>query len=591
MKVVVIGAGFGGLAAGIRLRALGHDVTVLEKRHQAGGRAGMLRQDGFTFDLGPTIITAPHLIRELFELAGRPMERYVRLVPVDPFYRVRFDDGSSIDWGADESARLASIRRLSPGDVDGYQRFAAHARHIFDEAFPLIEQPFNSLGPMFRAIPALFRTRSWRSVAALVESEVREPRIRQLLSFHPLLIGGNPFDSPALYALIHELERRWGVWFVEGGTGALVAALVQLFLDIGGQLRLNAEVTSIEVNARRATAVRVATGDAILTDLVVSNGDVVRTYRSLVPESSRTVNTDARLARYRQSMSLFVLYFGTNRRYEDVAHHEILLGPRYRGLLDDVFHHGTLAEDFSLYLHRPTATDPSLAPPGCDAWYVLSPVPNLSSGVDWASASGEYRDRIIAHLEARVLPGLSSHIVSEARVDPRYFRDELNSELGSAFSLQPLFRQSAWFRPHSQSEDIENLYFVGAGTHPGAGIPGVLSSAKIVANLVRTWDVGRGRNLISSGSEPEREADPRNRRRLADERNEREVDGQSLAEKAEAVRVDAFGFTVDREDPVLGDEGNPPAQPGLPAKHDNGIGRDIVSLVAPPEPKGEVRVP
>jgi phytoene desaturase len=485
VRIVVVGAGFGGLAAAIRMRARGHEVTVVEKRHQAGGRAGVIRQDGFTFDLGPTIITAPHLIEELFQLGGHRVEDFVRLVLIEPFYRVRFSDGSSIDWGGDEDARVEAVRRLSPGDVDGYRRFAIRAHRIFHEAFPLIDQPFDSLGPMVRAIPPLVRTRAWQSVAALVESEVHDPRIRQLLSFHPLLIGGNPFDSPAIYALIHELERRWGVWFAEGGTGALVEALVRLLERMGGHLRLGAEVEAIEVDAnRRATGVRIAGGDVLPADAVISNGDVVRTYRDLVPPSARRINSDRRLARYRQSMSLFVLYFGTNRRYDDVAHHEILLGPRYRGLLDDVFHHGVLAEDFSLYLHRPTATDPSLAPTGCDAWYVLSPVPNLASGVDWASVASAYRDRIVRHLEDRLLPGLTSHLVTETSVDPRYFRDELNSELGSAFSLQPLFRQSAWFRPHAQSEDVPNLYFVGAGTHPGAGIPGVLSSACIVERLI-----------------------------------------------------------------------------------------------------------
>jgi phytoene desaturase len=484
VRIVVVGAGFGGLAAAIRLRQRGHDVTVVEKRHQAGGRAGVLKQDGFTFDMGPTILTAPHLIQELFHLAGRQMEDFIRLVPVDPFYRVRFEDGSQVDWGSSEAARLETIRRLSPDDVPGYRRFAATPRDIIEDAFPLIDQPFDSLGPMARALPALVRAKAWQSVAALVASEVRDERTRQLLSFHPLLIGGNPFDTPSIYALIHELERRWGVWFAEGGTGALIEALVRLLRDMGGAIRLDAEVTAIEVDGDRATAVRLVSGERMAADAIVFNGDVVRAYRDLVPASARRTNSDRRIARYRQGMSLFVMYFGTSRRYDHVAHHEILLGPRFQGLLDDVFNRRRLAEDFSLYLHRPTATDPSLAPPGCDAWYVLSPVPNLGSGIDWASAARPYRDRIVRHLEARVLPDLSQHIVTEACVDPRYFRDELNAELGSAFSFQPLLRQSAWFRGHVQSEDIPNLYFVGAGTHPGAGIPGVLSSARIVDRLL-----------------------------------------------------------------------------------------------------------
>jgi phytoene desaturase len=483
MRIVVIGAGLGGLAAAIRLRARGHEVEIVEKRDQAGGRAAVFRQDGFTFDAGPTIITAPQLVEELFRLGGRQMADYVHLVRVDPFYRVRFHDGTSIDWSSSDTDRERAIAALSPADVAGYRRFAGEARDIFERAYPLIDQSFDRLGTMAKTVPALFRARAWKSVASMVEASVSDPRIRQLLSFHPLLIGGNPYDSPSIYALIHELERRWGVWFAMGGTGALVASLVRLFEDIGGSVRLSAEVRSIAVDGtRQARSVTLRSGERIEADAVVFNGDVVRCYRDLIPQASRRVNNDRRLGRYQHGMSLFVLYFGTNRRYEHVTHHEILLGPRYRGLLDDVFNRRVLADDFSLYLHRSTATDRSLAPDGCDAWYVLSPVPHLGSGIDWSAAGDAYRDRIVRHLEERLLPDLSRHIVTERRVDPRYFDEELNSHLGSAFSVQPLLTQSAWFRPHCQSEDVANLYFVGAGTHPGAGIPGVLSSAKIVAS-------------------------------------------------------------------------------------------------------------
>ena len=485
MRIVVIGAGFGGLAAAIRLQAGGHQVVIAEKRDQPGGRAGVFRQDGFVFDAGPTIITAPQLIEELFTLAGRRMADYVRLVPVNPFYRVRFHDGTWIDWSSSESERESAIAALSPDDVTGYRHFADHARRVFEQAFPLIDQSFDDLSAMVKATPALLRARAWKSVAAMVDANVSDPRIRQLLSFHPLLIGGNPYDSPAIYALIHELEKRWGVWFAIGGTNAVIAALVRLFEELGGVLRLNAEVRSIDVrNSGRAESAALSNGERLFCDAIVCNGDVVRCYRDLLPRAARSVNSDRRLERYRQSMSLFVLYFGTNRRYDDVAHHEILLGPRYRELLEDVFDRKVLADDFSLYLHRPTATDPSLAPVGCDAWYVLSPVPNLASGTDWGIVGDAYRDRLVRHLEERVLPGLSKHIVTERRIDPRYFSEELNSHLGSAFSVQPLLRQSAWFRPHCRSEDVPNLYFVGAGTHPGAGIPGVLSSAKIVGDLL-----------------------------------------------------------------------------------------------------------
>jgi phytoene desaturase len=332
---------------------------------------------------------------------------------------------------------------------------------------------------MVRAVPDLVRARSWESVATLVARHVTDPRVRQLLSFHPLLIGGHPFGSPSIYALIHELERRWGVWYAMGGTGALVQALVRAFEHLQGRLRLDAEVSGIDIDSSgRSTGVVLAGGERIAADVVISNGDVIETRRRLLPPSAR------RRPSFRQSMSLFVLYFGTSRRYEQVAHHEILLGPRYRELLDDVFHRKQLAGDFSLYLHRPTATDESLAPAGCDTFYVLSPVPNLAGDTDWGAVSDAYRDRVVEHLERRLLPDLSSSIVTETRVDPRYFRDELNSHLGSAFSVEPVLTQSAWFRPHIRSDDVPNLYFVGAGTHPGAGIPGVLSSAKIADRMI-----------------------------------------------------------------------------------------------------------
>lgn len=486
MRIVVIGSGFGGLAAAIRLRAQGHDVVVLEKRDRPGGRAYVFEQDGFTFDAGPTIITAPQMIDELFALHGRRREDALALVPLDPFYRVRFEDGSVVRWSGREDDVLGQVSALSPGDVEGYRRFAAIAERIFGAAFPLVDQPFNSLGPMVRAIPDLVRAQAWRSVAALAEACVRDPRLRQVLSFHPLLIGGNPYASSSVYALIHALEKRWGVWFAMGGTGALVAALARLLTDAGGELRLSSEVAGIVIDetSGRATGVQLASGETVPADAVVSNADVAWTYLHLVPARVRRVNTDRRLRGLRYSMSLFVIYFGTDRRYDEIAHHEILMGPRYRPLLRDVFDRKVLADDFSLYLHRPTATDPALAPAGCDCWYVLSPVPHLGGAVNWETEGQAYRDRIISYLEARYLPDLSRHIVTERRVDPRYFRDELNSHLGSAFSVEPTLTQSAWFRPHSVSEDVPNLYFAGAGTHPGAGIPGVLSSGKIVADLI-----------------------------------------------------------------------------------------------------------
>ena len=495
MRIVVIGSGFGGLSAAIRLQAQGHEVTVLEKRDRPGGRAYVYEQDGFTFDGGPTIVTAPWLIHELFELAGRRTEDYVRLVPIDPFYNIRFEDGSVFRYTGDRARVIDEVRRFSPRDVEGYVRFAAATEEIFRTGFALIDKPFTRLGDMLRAAPDLVRLRSHQSVAKYVEGFIEDERLRQVFSFHPLLVGGNPFQSSSIYALIHTLEQKWGVWFAMGGTGALVAGLVRLFEELGGELRLSAEVDEIVIGERsgRAEGVRLKrSGATVRADAVVSNGDVATTYMHLVPSRFRKRNTDRRMRRMRYSMSLFVIYFGTDRRYENVAHHEILMGPRYRGLLDDIFTRKRLSRDFSLYLHRPTATDPSLAPPGCDSWYVLSPVPHLGGDTDWRSAAGPYRDAIVGYLEERYLPGLSKHIVSEHRIDPLHFRDTLNSHLGSAFSVEPILTQSAWFRPHNRSEDVPNLYFAGAGTHPGAGLPGVMSSGKIVAEMIGIGDLADG---------------------------------------------------------------------------------------------------
>ncbi|GJE09907.1 phytoene desaturase [Methylobacterium longum] len=480
---VVIGAGFGGLAASVRLGARGYRVTVLERLEQPGGRARVHRQDGFTFDAGPTIVTAPQLFEELWTLAGRRLSDDVTLVPMDPFYRIRFADGASFAYSGDPDRMRAEVARFAPDDVVGYERFMAHSRAVCRIGFEQLGHvPFGSVTSMLKIAPDLLRLSGHRSVYYVVARFIRDERLRTVFSFHPLLIGGNPFRASAIYCLIADLERRWGVHFALGGTGQLVDGLVRLIRRQNGRVRLGVDVARIRVEHGAATGVELASGETVAADLVVSNADSAVTHARLLPETQRW--SPGRLRRTRSSMGLFVWYFGTKRRYSEVDHHTIMLGPRYRGLLADIFDRKVLAEDASLYLHRPTATDPSLAPPGCDAFYVLAPVPNLAGGQDWRALAEPYRQRIARILEASVMPGLSASIVTSLVTTPQDFQDDFQSYRGSGFGLEPVLTQSAWFRPHNQSSAVRNLYLVGAGTHPGAGLPGVLSSARILDSVV-----------------------------------------------------------------------------------------------------------
>ncbi len=482
---VVIGSGFGGLAAAVRLGARGFRVTVLERLDQPGGRARVFRQDGFTFDAGPTIITAPFLFEELWELCGRSLHDDIDLRSLTPFYRLRFHDGETFEASADADAMRAEVARLSPGDVDGYERFMRESEEIFRIGFQeLGDKPFGSPLSMMRILPDLIRLRADRSVFRHVAARVRDPRLRIALSFHPLFVGGNPFSVTSIYSLIAYLERHWGVHFAMGGTGQLVKGLVSLIEGQGNHVQCGAEVSRIIVKDDRATGVQLASGAVLPADVVVSNADAGWTYRYLLPPEARRRWTDRKVEKAHYSMSLFVWYFGTRTQYPDVPHHLIMLGPRYKELLRDIFRRKVLASDFSLYLHRPTATDPSLAPDGCDSFYVLSPVPHLGGDVDWAQEAEPYRRRIESFLSETVLPGLSDAVVSSRIMAPPDFRSDLLSLNGAAFGMEPLFTQSAWFRPQNRSEDVEGLYLVGAGTHPGAGLPGVLSSARILDKVV-----------------------------------------------------------------------------------------------------------
>jgi phytoene desaturase len=482
-QAIVIGSGFGGLAAAIRLGARGYRVRVFERLDSPGGRAGVFRQDGFTFDAGPTIITAPHLFEELWQLAGARLADDVTLVPLHPAYEIRFADGARLACHTDPERMRAEVARIAPADVAGYARFMAHSKRICDVAFlQLGHRAFPSWLDMLRLAPDLVRLRGLRSVYRMAADYVQDPRLRFALSFHPLFIGGDPFRTPAIYGLIAHLEQAWGVHFAMGGTGSLVRGMTRLIERQRNTIHYGAEVAGLEMDGRRVTGVRLASGERHAADVVVSNLDPARTYGRLAGDAApRSARQTARL---RYSMGLFVWYFGTRRRYEDVPHHCILVGPRYRELLQDIFRDRRLAEDFSLYLHRPTATDPSLAPPGCDAFYVLSPVPNLQADIDWGSRAEGYRRSIQQFLERSLLPGLGEAIVSSRLMTPADFEQRLDAWQGSAFGPEPLLWQSAWFRPHNRSQEIEGLYLVGAGTHPGAGVPGVLSSARVLDSLV-----------------------------------------------------------------------------------------------------------
>jgi phytoene desaturase len=484
-SAIVIGAGFGGLAAAVRLACRGWRVQIVEQLDSPGGRATVHREGGFTFDMGPTIVTVPHLFEELWALAGRRLADDVTLKALDPFYRIRFDDGTHFDYNGDPAHMRAEVARFNPADVAGYDRFMAEAERCYRIGFEeLGATAFDSLGDLISAVPALIKMRSWRTIRGMVEGHIRDPRLRMVFSFHPLLIGGNPSSVTCTYSLINQLERRFGVHWAVGGTGALVRGLVGLLGPLGVPIRCNAPVERIVVEGGRARGVVLAGGERLNADIVVSNADTAWTYRQLVAPEHRRVWTDRKLDRARYSMSLFVWYFGLNKRYDDVPHHTMVLGPRYEALLHDIFKRHHLAEDFSLYLHRPSASDASMAPPGCDTFYALAPVPHLDSGTDWTVHAERYRQAIERRLESTLLPGLSKHVVVSKLMTPLDFRNRLLSHKGAAFGLEPLLLQSAWFRPHNRSEDVPGLFMVGAGTHPGAGIPGVLMSAKALESVL-----------------------------------------------------------------------------------------------------------
>jgi phytoene desaturase len=485
-RAVVIGSGFGGLAAAIRLQSAGIPTTIVEKRDLPGGRAYVYKDNGFTFDAGPTVITAPHCFEELFELSERKLSDYVQLMPVEPFYRLMWEDGFVFDYGSSVEETLEQIKKKAPEDVEGYKKFLAYSEKVFNAGYTnLVHVPFLNWWSMIRVSPQLAKLQAHRSVYSIVSQFIKDWHLRQAFSFHSLLVGGNPFATSSIYTLIHFLERKWGVSFPKGGTGAIVNGLVKLFTDLGGEIKLNSEVEQIIEAGGKVRGVKIKDQETIFCDLVVSNADVRNTYAKLLEESPLATAQAKRLDKMRYSMSLFLIYFGTKKQYPELAHHTVLFGPRYKDLLIDIFDKGELADDFSLYLHVPTRSDPDLAPEGHEAFYVLSPVPHLKSEkIDWKTQGPGYAQKILDYLDERYIPGLKENLVTQRIFTPDDFSTELNAHLGSAFSLEPILTQSAFFRAHNKDEEIEGMYIVGAGTHPGAGLPGVVNSAKATVGVI-----------------------------------------------------------------------------------------------------------
>jgi phytoene desaturase len=484
-KIGVIGGGFGGIAAALRMRGKGHEVVLLDRCSRLGGRAQVFSRDGYRFDAGPTVITAPFLLEELFALFSKRMTDYLDMVPLDPWYRFVFSDGEVFDYGGTVDDTLARIARISPHDVAGYKGLLEESRRIFTVGFEqLADQPFHRLSTMIGQIPAMIRLGSYRSMYSLVCRHLVDDRLRQAFSIQPLLVGGNPLDTTCIYGLIHYLERKWGIHFVMGGTGALIDALAALMREEGIELCLDTTVTSIQTSAGGVHGVITDNDTRVNLDAVIADVDPVQLYRDLIPTREQTLMVRMKRRFATSSMGLFVLYFGSSRTYPDVCHHTIVLGPRFAGLLEDIFSRKVLPDDFSLYLHRPTATDPCFAPAGHDSFYALVPVPNLSADINWQQQAEPFADRIVSVLDATVLPGLRESIRCRFQMTPTDFQTRYLSTLGSGFSIAPLLHQSAWLRFHNRGEGVNNLYLVGAGTHPGAGLPGVLCSAKVVEKLI-----------------------------------------------------------------------------------------------------------
>ena len=485
MKSIIIGSGFGGIAAALRLKAKNHNVTLIEKHSDLGGRARVFKKNGFTFDAGPTVITAPYLIEELFELFNKKLKDYIKLTPLNTWYRFIYEDGDQFDYSGDEEKMKKQIKEINEDDVKGYEELVKFTKKIFDKGFTeLADVPFDKPLVMMKQLPALIKLKSYKSVYSLVSNYIKDEKLRRMLSMHPLLVGGNPFTTTSIYGLILYLEKKWGIHYSMGGTGNIIKGLEKLMMEEGIEIIKGQEVKSIISKNNKIQGVKLDNQIEINANNVICNADPPAVYEKLLSQNKTNALFDWKQKRLQYSMGLFVYYFGTKKTYPNVEHHTIKFGDKYKEHLNDIFNKKKLNNDISYYLHRPSATDKSMAPEGNDCFYVLVPVPNNQSKIDWKIEGDKMKDLVIDKMEKALLPNLRENIVEEFYLTPDYFEKELNTKFGSGFSIQPKFTQSAYFRFHNKSEVCDGLYFVGAGTHPGAGVPGVLSSAKVLDKII-----------------------------------------------------------------------------------------------------------
>ena len=484
-KIIVIGSGFGGLAASLRLKAKGYKVTLVEKHPDLGGRARVFKKGDFIYDGGPTVITAPYLFEELFSMFNKKISDYVKIVPLDLWYRFVFSDGDTFDYNGNDKSMEEQVKRFNSDDYNGYKKLVNFTEKIFDKGFTdLSDKPFNNLVFMMKQIPSLLKLKSYKSVYSLVSNYITDEKLRRVFSMHPLLVGGNPFSTTSIYTLILFLEKKWGIHYSMGGTGSVVSALEKLMIEENIKIIKNAEVTEILIEKKKVKGVKINNSKIINCDYIICNSDPPNVYNKLI-KSKEDYNFlfKQKMRRMDYSMGLFVYYFGSKKKYSNVAHHTIYFGKSYEKHLNKIFEKKTLSEDISYYLHRPSATDPNMAPKDQDAFYVLVPVPNNQSNINWIEEGDKFKNLVLDKMDKTVLPGIKENVVSDFYLTPDYFEIDLATLHGSGFSIQPKFSQSAYFRFHNQSEIYKNLYFVGAGTHPGAGMPGVLSSAKVLDRL------------------------------------------------------------------------------------------------------------